>query len=67
MICEACVEPFEEALLAEKLGANRIELCFELANDGLTPSFALMQKVCSKLKIPVMAMIRPRAGGVKDC
>lgn len=62
MIREACVETFEEALLAEKLGANRIELCSDLANDGLTPSFELMQKVCSKLKIPVMAMIRPRAG-----
>ena len=62
MIKEACVETFEEALLAEKLGANRIELCSDLANDGLTPSFELMQKACSMLKIPVMVMIRPRAG-----
>jgi copper homeostasis protein len=62
MIKEACVETFEEAVLAEKLGANRIELCSDLANDGLTPSFELMQKTCSTLKIPVMAMIRPRAG-----
>jgi len=62
MIKEACVETFEEAVLAEKLGANRIELCSELQFDGLTPSFELMQKTCSVLKIPVMAMIRPRAG-----
>jgi len=62
MIKEACVETFEEAVLAEKLGANRIELCSELQFDGLTPSFELMQKTCSALKIPVMAMIRPRAG-----
>lgn len=62
MIKEACVETFEEALLAEKLGASRIELCSDLANDGLTPSFELMQKTCSMLKIPVMVMIRPRAG-----
>ena len=62
MIKEACVETFEEAVFAEKLGANRIELCSELQFDGLTPSFELMQKTCSALKIPVMVMIRPRAG-----
>jgi len=62
MIKEACVETFEEAVLAEKRGANRIELCSDLANDGLTPSFELMEKTISNLKIPIMVMIRPRAG-----
>ena len=61
MIKEACVETFKEALLAEQLGADRIELCSDLANDGLTPSPELMQKTCVSLKIPVMIMIRPRA------
>lgn len=62
MIKEACVETFEEAVLAEKRGATRIELCSDLANDGLTPSFELMEQACSTLKVPVMVMIRPRAG-----
>jgi len=62
MIKEACVETFEEAVLAEKRGANRIELCSDLHLDGLTPSVELMQKVCSTLKTPVMVMIRPKAG-----
>ena len=62
MIKEACVETFEEAKLAEKRGANRIELCSDLANDGLTPSLELMRKTISELKIPVMTMVRPRAG-----
>jgi copper homeostasis protein len=62
MIKEACVETFEEAILAEKRGANRIELCSDLANAGLTPSVELMQKTISALKIPTMVMIRPRAG-----
>jgi copper homeostasis protein len=62
MIKEACVETFEEAVLAEKLGAGRIELCSDLANDGLTPSFEIMNQTISELKIPVMVMIRPRAG-----
>ncbi len=62
MIKEACVESFEEAKLAEERGANRIELCSDLANDGLTPSVELMKETCQKLKIPVMVMARPRAG-----
>jgi copper homeostasis protein len=62
MIKEACVETFEEAITAEKRGANRIELCSDLANDGLFPSVELMQLTISALKIPVMVMIRPRAG-----
>jgi len=62
MIKEACVETFQEAVLAEKSGASRIELCSDLASDGLTPSFGFMQKTCSTLKIPAMVMIRPRAG-----
>ena len=62
MIKEACVETFEEAALAEQRGASRIELCSDLADDGLTPSVELIQKTCSSLRIPVMVMIRPRAG-----
>ncbi len=62
MIKEACVETLEEAIIAEKRGADRIELCSDLANDGLFPSVELMQLTISALKIPVMVMIRPRAG-----
>ena len=62
MIKEACVETFEEAKLAEERGANRIELCSDLANDGLTPSPELMNKTISELNIPIMTMVRPRAG-----
>ena len=62
MLKEACVETFEEAKLAEQKGANRIELWSDLANDGLTPTSELMNKTTSKLKIPVMVMIRPLAG-----
>jgi len=59
MIIEACVESLEEALLVEKLGADRIELCADLAHQGLTPSRDLIYEVCKKLSIPVKVMIRP--------
>jgi len=62
MILEACVETFEEALKAESLGANRIELCDDLSVGGITPSYALIDSVKKQLKIPIMVMIRPRGG-----
>lgn len=62
MIKEACVESLAEARLAQERGADRIELCSDLANDGLSPRFSLMKKACTQLEIPVMVMARPRAG-----
>jgi copper homeostasis protein len=62
MLLEACVETFDEAYLAWQRGANRIELCSHLELDGLTPSPDLIRQTCTELPIPVMVMIRPRAG-----
>ena len=62
LIFEACVETLEDALVAEKHGANRIELCSALDQDGLTPSPELTMQCLQQLTIPVMAMVRPRGG-----
>lgn len=59
---EACVESLEEAILAEKKGAERIELCSRLDLDGLTPDRKLIKQVINHLRIPVKVMIRPRPG-----
>ncbi len=61
-IKEACVENLNEAIRAEQLGANRIELCDNLKEGGTTPSFELIQQAIAHLKIPIRVMIRPRAG-----
>jgi len=62
MIKEACVEGIVQALRAQELGADRIELCENLAVGGTTPSIGTV-KICRKiLKIPVIIMIRPRGG-----
>ena len=37
IIKEACVEGCEEAIQAKIMGADRIELCSSLHEDGLTP------------------------------
>jgi copper homeostasis protein len=61
-ILEACVESFAEALLAEKNGADRIELCSRLDLDGLTPDVELTKNILENISIPVKVMIRPRGG-----
>lgn len=61
-IYEACVGNYKEALLAFEKGADRIELCDNLMEDGTTPSYGTIKKTVEKLSIPVMVIIRPRGG-----
>jgi len=62
MIVEVCANSLESALNAEKAGADRIELCTELAVGGITPSYGLLKAVSEKISIPVRVLIRPRSG-----
>lgn len=62
MIVEAVCCSVRDAVLAESAGAHRIELCSALEVGGLTPSLGLLLLVCEAVSIPVMAMVRPRAG-----
>lgn len=62
IILEACVETLEQAINAEKNGANRIELCGDLSVGGVTPHLDLITKAKKNLSIPIMVMIRPRGG-----
>lgn len=59
---EVCVDDAEGLAEAIAGGADRIELCAALGLGGLTPSPGLMQ-LAAGAAVPVMAMIRPRAGG----
>ena len=60
IIKEVCVDSLEDAINAEKNGANRIELCGRLDLDGLTPSRKLIKEVHKALIIPIRVMIRPK-------
>ena len=62
MEIEICANSCQSALNAQNAGADRIELCSELAVGGVTPSYGLLKQVLSKLSIPVYALIRPRSG-----
>ena len=62
MIREKCIGSFLEALEAQKLGAERVELCDNLTEGGTTPSYGTIKMVVEKLNIPAFVIIRPRGG-----
>ena len=63
ILFEVCCGCTEDAVMAEKGGADRIELNSALFLGGLTPSIGTVEEVKALIKIPVMCMVRPREGG----
>ena len=63
ILFEVCCGCTEDAVQAERGGADRIELNSALFLGGLTPSIGALEAVKAQVKIPVMCMVRPREGG----
>lgn len=61
MILEVIATTLQDALLAEKCGADRIELITAITEGGLTPSIGLIDRVTQRVEIPVNVMIRPHS------
>lgn len=62
MLLEICASSLTSALNAQAGGAQRIELCCNLEQGGLTPSAATIQLAREKLHIDIFVLIRPRIG-----
>jgi copper homeostasis protein len=62
MQLEIAVSTIEAAILAEKAGAHRIELCDNLGEGGTTPSYGAIAYAAENIGIPVYPIIRPRGG-----
>ena len=56
------MESARAAALAEEGGAHRVELCRDLAADGLTPGDDLLRETRAACGLPIFAMVRPRPG-----
>ncbi len=60
---EICTASAEDCVVAEQSGADRVELNCALMLGGLTPSLGALRESRAAIRIPLIAMIRPRAGG----
>lgn len=63
IIIETMCDSLRDCIISEKLGAHRIELNSGTKLGGLTPSVGLLKLAKSKIKIPIVTMVRCRLGG----
>ena len=61
-LIEICLEDVQSVLSAQKGGADRVELCSDLFEGGLTPSLGTVLTAKRLSSIPINCMIRPRGG-----
>lgn len=63
ILLEICCGSADDVIQAELGGADRVELNSNLFQGGLTPTLGTLRVVKQRVHIPVMTMVRPRAGG----
>ena len=61
-LLEISVENVEAAMAAEHGGAQRIEFCANAREGGTTPSEEMLRAVRERVRLPILSMVRPRAG-----
>lgn len=57
---EICIDSLAAARAAIADGADRLEVCAALNQDGLSPEPALVEAIRAESALPLMAMVRPR-------
>ncbi|ONI60697.1 hypothetical protein ALI44B_08905 [Leifsonia sp. ALI-44-B] len=63
VLVELCVDDLDGALVADREGADRIELCADLLEGGTTPSMGTILAVLDAVKrVGVQIIVRPRGG-----
>ncbi|WP_423922739.1 copper homeostasis protein CutC [Frigoribacterium sp. 2-23] len=60
---ELCVDDLDGALVADREGADRIELCADLLEGGTTPSLGMIRSVLDRVeRVGVQVIVRVRGG-----
>lgn len=63
VVVEVCCGSLDDVVLAASAGADQVELNTALYAGGLTPSIGTVLESKERVSIPIISMIRPRAGG----
>lgn len=63
MLVEVCVSSIEDVFTVKKAKADRVELCSVMEVIGVTPSLGAFLYTKEHIDLPIVVMIRPRAGG----
>jgi copper homeostasis protein len=61
-ILEVCAFNIQSSIIAEKVGAARVELCDNPVEGGTTPSYGHIKQTRERISILLYPIIRPRAG-----
>ena len=61
-LLEVAASSLTSALAAQAGGAGRVELCGQLADGGVTPSYGQVATARDRLRIPLYVLVRPRSG-----
>lgn len=59
---ELCSFNIQSCLIAERLGAYRVELCDNPVEGGTTPSYGHIKRVRERIAIKLYPILRPRCG-----
>ncbi len=59
---EICLDSVDSAVAAQQGGADRVELCDNLAQGGTTPSWGMVQLARQQIDVGLMVIVRPRGG-----
>ena len=62
MLLEVCAFNLQSSIIAERVGAKRVELCENPADGGTTPSYGTIKQTREKIGISLYPIIRPRGG-----
>lgn len=62
MLLEVCAFNLQSSIIAEKVGAKRVELCENPADGGTTPSYGTIKQTREKIGISLYPIVRPRGG-----
>lgn len=63
MLVEVCVSSIEDVFTVKQSHADRVELCAVMEVIGVTPSLGSFLYAKKHIDLPIVVMIRPRAGG----